>query len=46
MQIFGVIPLIKLQNITQTTVKWWKTMKNEMEFLSCLALAHLQEMSF
>ena len=31
MQIFGVIPLIKLQNDTLTTVKLWKTMENEME---------------
>ena len=39
MQIFGVIPIIKLQNETQTTVKWWKMMKNEIvnqiTYLSC-----------
>ena len=31
MRIFGVIPFLKLQNDTQTTVKRWKTMKNKME---------------
>ena len=31
MQIFGVIPFIKLQNDTLTTVKLWKMMENEME---------------
>ena len=31
MQIFGVIPFIKLQNDTETTVKQWKIMKNDME---------------
>ena len=30
MRIFGVIPFIKLQNDTKTTVKRQKTMKNEM----------------
>ena len=31
MRIFRVIPFIKLQNDTSTTVKWRKTMKNETE---------------
>ena len=31
MRMFGVIPFIKLQNDTSTTVKGWKTMKNETE---------------
>ena len=31
MRIFGVIPFIKLQNDTQTTIKRRKTMKNQME---------------
>ena len=31
MRIFEVIPIIKLQNDTSTTIKQWKTMKNEME---------------
>ena len=31
MQMFEVIPFIKLQNDTITTIKSWKTMKNEME---------------
>ena len=30
MRIFGVIPFIKLQNDTYTTIKQWKTMKDEM----------------
>ena len=29
MQILGVISFIKLQN--DTSINWWKTMKNEME---------------
>ena len=31
MRIFGVIPLMELQNDTITTIKCWKTMKNEMD---------------
>ena len=31
MRIYGVIPFIKLQKTTYTTIKRWKTMKNEME---------------
>ena len=31
MQIFGAVPFVKLQNDTKTTVKWWKTMKSEIE---------------
>ena len=31
LQMFGIIPFIKLQNDTQTTVKRWKPMKNEMK---------------
>ena len=41
MQIFRVIPFIKLQNDTETTVKWWKTMKNEMESYTYLFLVEL-----
>ena len=36
MRIFGIIPFIKLQNHTQTTVKRRKTMKNEIGELSHL----------
>ena len=31
MHIFEIIPFIKLQNNTLTTVRQWKMIKNEME---------------
>ena len=31
LQIFGVIPFVKLQNNTWATVKWWKMVKNDAQ---------------